>query len=162
MNLQEARSQWLADRPRLEKLGIFFPGQPDAADGAGIDNFLATRLAGGLNHLARAFDIRGIHRRIVAHPQLIVRGDMKTPIAPSQFAGEHRAVGEIARGAFKFQAQQAAFVRPRPQQGFHAMPARDELMDQIRANETRSASDKTFHKAELPTHCKPDTSGISN
>ena len=26
MNLQEARSQWLADRPRLEKLGIFFPG----------------------------------------------------------------------------------------------------------------------------------------
>jgi hypothetical protein len=41
------------------------------------------------------------------------------------------------------------------------MPARDKFVDEIRADETGCAGDKTFHKADNPDYFNPDHGGIS-
>jgi len=103
--------------------GNFF-GQTNAADGAGINNFGTARAAGRGNDVARAFDVDLIHGRVITHPQAIVGGGVKTPVAAGQFALEERAVKDVAGDALEFMAEQRTFLRARSQQGLDAVTAR--------------------------------------
>jgi hypothetical protein len=76
---------------------------------------------------------------------MITRRDVKTPIATAHCSFQFVPVAHIACNAFEIRARQSAHIARRAQQYLNAMPARVQLMHEIRADETRRSSDKTIH-----------------
>ena len=71
---------------------------------------------------------------------------MKTPVTAIDFPFEQLAVEDVAGHALEIHAIQAVHVALRAQQRLDAMPACDQFVDEVRADEAGRASDKTFHK----------------
>src|SRR5436190_11693969 len=59
-----------------------FLRQTDAADRAGINDARTTCRGRRSKHIASAFDVCGIHRGIIAEPEVIAASYVKAPIAP--------------------------------------------------------------------------------
>ncbi len=78
---------------------------------------------------------------------MIARRDVKTPIAAFHFALQQFAVEHVAGHALEFDPGQPAFIAVRPQQRLHLMPLRHQFVDEVRADESGSAGDKSFHNA---------------
>ncbi len=114
-----------------------------------MDDFAAADFAGGFEHVARAFDIDLIHRRVIAHPQRVAGRDVEAPFAAFHFALQQFTVENVAGHAVKLQPLQAALVRARPQQRLDPVSARQQFVDKVRPDETGSAGDKAFHKKQI-------------
>src|SRR5207253_3059188 len=127
---------------------ILFDRNRDAADRAGVNDAGTAGVGGGVKDVACAFDIGGIHRGVIAQPEVIAGGDMKAPIASAHRCGESFAVGEVAFDVFVLRAVQAAGVAVFAEECFYIMPAQFEFMNEIGANEPGSPSDETIHKEE--------------
>jgi len=70
---------------------------------------------------------------------------VKAPVAAGDFAFEQFSVKDVAGHTLELHALQAAHVAFRSQQSFHRVPARDEFVDKVCADEARRARDKTVH-----------------
>ncbi len=93
-------------------------------------------MARRLDDIARALDIGLIHRRVMAHPQLVGRRGVEAPVAAVQLAFEQFSVEDVARHAVELRARQAAFIGVGPDQRLHAMTARNQFMDKVGTDET--------------------------
>ena len=127
------------------KLTVFFLGQADSTNRAGMNDALAPRPARRLQHLVRARDIGLVHRSIIAHPKVVTCRHMETPITTLEFTFQQIAVENIASHPLIFCAGQTARIGARSQQRFDAMSARAEFVDQVRSDEAGGSGDKTFH-----------------
>ena len=78
---------------------------------------------------------------------MITRRDVKTPIATFHLPFQQFAVEHVAGHALEFDSGQPAFIAVWPQQRLHAMPLRHQLVNEVRADESGSAGDKSFHNA---------------
>jgi hypothetical protein len=123
--------------------------QSDAADGAGVNNPGAASLSGGFQDVAGAFDVVGVHGRVIAHPEVIAGGDVKAPIAAGNFAFEQGAVGEVAGDALNVLAGQHTIPGAGAHERFDAMTARKQFVHEIGANKPAGAGDKAFHGLDL-------------
>src|SRR6185503_4078079 len=120
-------------------------GQADATDRAGVDDARATCRKGGFEDVPRPVHVGRIHRGVIGQPEVVTGGDMETPVATAHRAREAVAVRDIAGDALHFSAGQAASVGIRTEQRLDAMATGIEFVNEVRADETRGAGDKTIH-----------------
>ena len=76
---------------------------------------------------------------------MIAGRDVKAPIASAQPPGQRSTITEIAFHRFISRDSQSTNIAARTQQRANVMSTRDEFMDEIRADESRSACDEAFH-----------------
>ena len=76
---------------------------------------------------------------------MIARRDVETPVAAAQRRDPFLRGAQIAGDALELGAFQSAQIAFRPQQRLYAMSARDQFVDEIRADEPGRAGDKTSH-----------------
>ena len=120
--------------------------QADAADRAGINNAPAAGGGGGLDDVARAFHVGGVHRRVIAQPQVIAGGDVKAPVAPAHRFLQQVAPRQVAGRGLVIGALQAAQIAAGAQEGLDAMAAGGQFLHQIGSDKPRRACDKTIHR----------------
>jgi len=78
---------------------------------------------------------------------MITSGDVKAPIASTHGGFKSDSIRNVSFHSFKIRALQPARIAAGPHQCFDLVPARDQFVNKIRADKTRSASDKAFHKS---------------
>src|SRR5260370_1983433 len=91
--------------------------------------------------------------------------EVKTPIAHGVRGLEPVCVAQVAVDALEVRALQPASITARTQQGLHLVPARHQLVHEVRADESRRACDETFHARSikaLPARTKWFLSHISS
>src|SRR3989442_11832 len=74
---------------------------------------------------------------------------MKAPIGSQHGLGKALAVAEIAFDALEWSAGQAAQIGSGPQERSDSMSAGGQFMDQVSADETRSAGNEAVHPAPM-------------
>ena len=95
------------------------------------------------NHVARAFDVDAVLRRIAPRPEARVAGDVVYGVDALGQRAQHRLpVGDVADGAFRVHALQVFQVRARPVQRDHAPALGEQGLDQVQADEAGGAGDK--------------------
>ena len=87
--------------------------QPNAPDGACVNNALATGFAGGFDDVARALDVCGVHRFVIAQPQMIARRGVKTPMTAFDFTFQQFTVTHVARHTLELQTSESAQITVR-------------------------------------------------
>jgi hypothetical protein len=122
--------------------------QPNATDGARVNNTLAAGFAGDFDDVAGALDICGIHRFVIAQPQMIARRGVKTPITAFDFASQQFTVTHVAHHSLELQTGESGQIAAGSQQRLHPMAAREKLMNKVRANKAGSACNKAIHGLE--------------
>jgi len=75
---------------------------------------------------------------------------VKTPFRTFHFALQQFAIEDVAGDAFKLQSLQTALVRVRSQQRLDTMPAREQFVHEIGADEAGRTGNKAFHKIPEP------------
>src|SRR5262245_9009629 len=76
---------------------------------------------------------------------MVTRRDMKAPITSTNGSFQGGFVQHVALDAFKLSSRQPARVGSGPQHRLHVMPARNQFVNEICADESRGASYKAFH-----------------
>jgi hypothetical protein len=126
-------------------LAVDFPGQTDAADGAGVDDSGTAGFGGGFDDVAGAVDVGGIHGSVVAEPEMIAGGDVEAPVAAAHGEGVGRTVADIAIDPFEVDALEAAKVAVGAEESLHMVSSSDQFMDKIGTDEAGSACDEAVH-----------------
>ena len=75
---------------------------------------------------------------------------MKAPIAPSKVPLERRSVTEIAFDCLERCSGQPSQIRSTSQQSSNSVPARGQLMHEVRSDETGGACDEAVHGVHDP------------
>ena len=121
-------------------------GNADAADRAGIDDALDSGLAGGLQQIARAVDVRAVQFVGIGRPEPVVGGDVKDQSAAGDGARERGGIAQVAGDRLRHPVR-AACWRDGPARAPCAR-GRQEPRD-MPADESRSAGDeRRFHDCE--------------
>src|SRR3954462_1532661 len=89
---------------------IFFDSKADATDGAGVNDARTSSGACGRENVVCAFDVGGIHGRVVAQPEVITGGDVAAPIAVLQAAAEGGFVEDVVFDHLVIGAGEAATI----------------------------------------------------
>jgi hypothetical protein len=76
---------------------------------------------------------------------MVVRGDVKAPIATPHDGGELVAVGEVAFDTLELGALKTACVSSGSQQCRHAMSTCVEFLNKIRTDESGGPGNEAFH-----------------
>ena len=120
--------------------------QPDAADGAGVNDARASGLMGRAQDVPGAVHISSEHGCIIGQPQRIARGHVEAPVTPGHRPGEGGyIVGEVPGNRFVIAANEPSDIRPRAQQRSDRMPAGIQCMDQVGSDKTGGTGNKTTH-----------------
>src|SRR5213594_2038325 len=91
---------------------------------------------------------------------MVTGGRVEAPIAAAHRRSELLSVAEVPRDAFELGAVQAPQVTFRSEQRLDLMPARDEFVDEVRADKPGGAGDKASHGEGLFRLCGPDSTLI--
>jgi hypothetical protein len=85
---------------------------------------------------------------------MITRRHVEAPIRPSHESAQALGIRKFAADALKLGAPQPALIAARTQQRFDPVPARDQLVHEIRSDKSGCAGDKAIHcgheKLEIP------------
>ena len=120
------RADHVCERDRTVFASRPLSGDAERADGAGVDHQLGAGAARGFEHVARAVEIGGVHRRFIEHPEPVVRGEMVNFGASMRGALDRGGVAHVADRALAIEALQRAEVGTVAHQHADAIAAREQ------------------------------------
>jgi hypothetical protein len=84
---------------------------------------------------------------------MVTGGDMKAPVTASHGLRQFLHLPKVTVNALELCAGQSTEIAPLSQQGFDRMPAGNQFMDQVAADEAGGAGDEASHAAAMITFC---------